>query len=440
MKPKQDPVTVTEISYYLDEDFTIPTLKKVYPGDIIRTKVVFSKAVPIVYAEDHTARPAIFYSIGTKKHQCRMKDLRVLKSFDSGDAIKYPKRGAKRTFYCKYTVQESDAGKTFTSYVGDGEVSGGPLLIVHLDLPIPGQSPDYFIQGNGTTDRSTTEYWGIVPNPGDFSGYVLIPKLYRGNWVRPASQPIGGVTVTIISGPRSGERTVTDRNGQYFFRNVQEDTLRLRVEKEHFEPKEVIVHRSNPTALADGTIPNYKGDPQKIPGNILIGQRWPDIVRTLLQQVPVVPDLLYIEANFLGRGRVAAYYPGVVIMNSSLIFSIAEKNELYRLTGKRSIYHYFAHEIAHAHQHAMVAPDGSGKMDDWENTPEGIAFAEARRKDWREVGQDAIDKGWASSLLENAAEVCAHYWTDGSGTGYWKIRVVAPNRYKWAQEWVTINK
>ena len=58
------------------------------------------------------------------------------------------------------------------------------------------------------------------------------------------------------------------------------------------------MHRSRPTVLPDGSVPNYNKGPQKEPGNILIGQVWPEEVRTLLKEVLVVYDLLYIESGF----------------------------------------------------------------------------------------------------------------------------------------------
>ena len=297
---------------------------------------------------------------------------------------------------------------------------------------IPPDDLTFYIHGDGTSDKPT-EYKGIVQDQRDFSGYVLVPKVNREVYpirmgaVRPFSQTISGVTVTIMSGERSGENTITDQNGQYIFKNVQEDELHLLVEKEYFESKEVIVHRSRQTILASGDVPNYGEDPQKTPGNILIGQALPDPVRPILQQVPMVYDLLYIEVDLLGKHG-GLYDSGVIAVDS---------NQILEWHGVGGAFGNFAHEIAHMRQHAIVSVDGSGDLHNWVNTPEGKSFAEARQKDLSEIGKSEIDRIPAfSSLVENSAEICAYYWTGESRPHYRNLRATAPNRYTWAQEWL----
>ena len=255
---------------------------------------------------------------------------------------------------------------------------------------------------------------------------MYIPKvnIEAPDWglARSFAQPIEGVTVTIASGPRSGESTATDQNGQYIFKNVHEDELHLRVEKEHLEPKEVIAHRSRQTILANGDVPNYSNDPQKKPGNILVGQKWPDFVRPLLQKIPVVIDPLFITTE--AHGKYAGFYNGGVI-------GIAQQTYI---SGVFGAVHTFVHEIAHMRQDALISPGGGGHINDWVNTPEGKAFTEARQKDWDEVGEAGIDQiSHFSSLIENSAEFCAYYWTNTSEEN---IKITAPNRYKWAHEWL----
>ena len=436
---------VTEIKYYADWNFAKQITGEVYPGDIIYTKVMFSKEVSIVIADDNTARPNISYDVGQRKSQYRMKPRSVEnEDLRSGDARAY--RDTKNIFICKYILQERDVNKTLTVYVNDDEISGDPLLVTariekrmqQEPVPInPFGDLTFFIHGDGASDKPT-EYKGTAPNQGDFIGYVLIPKVNREVYpirtgaVRPFSQPIEGVTVTIVSGNRSGESTTTDQNGQYVFRGIEENELHLLVEKEHFEPKEVIVHRSQPTSLANGITPNYWEDPQRIPGNILIGQAWPDPIRPILQQLSsmsgLVHDLLYIEVDLLEKH--GGLYDSAVLA--------VDSNQTSEWWGAAGAFGAFAHEFAHIYQHATVSLDGSGNLHDWVNTPGGISFAEARQKDWNEVGKAPYDSipGY-DTLIENSAETIAHYWSVdrwGGRTAYGKLETEAPNRFKWAQE------
>ena len=268
---------------------------------------------------------------------------------------------------------------------------------------IPPPITDAFIPAN---QRSVEP----IRNPGDFIGRVFAPNTV--DWsTRTEAQPITGVTVTIVSGPRSGESVATNPSGYYRFRNVKVDELHLRLEKEHFEPKEVIVHRSRPTILANGDVPNFKGDPQQRPGNILIAHRWPDEVRFILEETLVVHDLLYVEGGRLPKGTDLGGIcsQGVVVLYS---YQYADRKDIAGLLGT------FAHEIAHAYQHALVSVDGSAwEIHGWKDTPEGRAYEEARRKDWNQVGKSPLDNIYGNSkdgriaFTETAAETCAHYWS-----------------------------
>ena len=299
---------------------------------------------------------------------------------------------------------------------------------------IPPPITDFFIP----VDQISVE---PIRNPGDFIGRIFAPK--PEDWqTRSHVQPITGVTVTIASGPRSGESVATNPSGYYRFPNVEGDGLHLRVKKEHFEPKEVIVHRSRPTILANGDVPNYTEGPQQNPGDILVGQRWPDEVRFILEETLVVHDLLYVEGGRLPKGTdLGGYYSrGVVVLYS---YQYADWQDEVGLLGT------FAHEIAHAHQHATVSVDGSAwEVHGWQDTPEGRAYEEARRKDWEQVGKSPLDNTYGRShnggvaLTETAAETCAHYWSVdrwGGRTAYGFLEVEAPHRYKWAEKWVPIS-
>ena len=300
---------------------------------------------------------------------------------------------------------------------------------------IPPPITDAFIPANQRSVKPTR-------NPSDFIGRVFAPKPGDRQPPRSEAQPITGVTVTIASGPRAGESVATNPSGYYRFPNVKVDELHLRLEKDHFEPKEVRVHRSRPTVLANGDVPNYTRDPQQHPGNILIGHRWPDEVRFILEEILVVHDLLYVEGGRLPEGTdLGGFYSlGVVVLYS---YQYADRNDIVGLLGT------FAHEIAHAHQHATVSVDGSAwAVHGWQDTPEGRAYEEARRKDWEQVGKSPLDNaygrghGGGDPLGETAAETCAHYWSVdrwGGRTAYGLLEIEAPNRYKWAEKWVPVS-
>ena len=294
------------------------------------------------------------------------------------------------------------------------------------------------VPGTSVPDIPTTR---TIAPPGaqDFAGFVYtpnIPTIRRRGLPRVEAQPIAGVIVTIVSGSRSGEQIMTNRSGQYIFRGVEEDELRLRVEKSGFESKEVIVHRSGPTRLFNGTISKLFKDPQNTPsGNILIGHRWPDEVRFILEKTRVVDDLLFVrvsEPNDWGGN----YINGVAMIHTE------------NVRGTDNILGVIAHEIAHAHQHAVVPliPTADVRqfkfadINGWENTSEGKAYAEARRKDHKKFGVAKYETiGYSANLKENAAEFSAYFWSIGRWNRdiHSDLKKVAPNRLKWAEKWLT---
>ena len=417
------PATVTEISYYSDSDLTMPLIDETVVGSAVYTKVVFSKDVPIVFADDGPSQPSISSAVRSEEFQYRMRSWDT--DLQSGDAKPY--RDSKNSFVCKYEVRTNDFGGRFRTYVGHHEIAGAALHITVFRYTgeIPANIPE------------TITDW----QPNDFVGrvYTATPS-WEERGARPEAVPIAGVTVTIVSGPRQGESTVTDKNGRYRFLNVRQDELHLRTEKNHFEPKEAIVHRYRPLSLPDGSVPNHPADPQKTPGNILIGQVWPEEVRPLLKEVLLVHDLLYVQGNPLGEN--IRYTSGYYINGLIAIFSNDHAQATVLLT-------VIEHEIAHAHQHAVVSVDGSGGGNYWKKTPEGKAYAEAWQKDLdlgRKMYYDLPDSYFASTIKENAAEHCANYWGEKRGVKSpyrhsnqlgKTLEELAPNRYRWAEEWLT---
>ena len=435
------PAAVTEISYYSDDALTMPLVDMVAAEDTVYTKVVFSKGVPITFADDGPSQPSIASDISSDsiipskrfpiEFQYRMQPGNTI--LRSGEAKPY--QGSGNTFICRYDVKADDLGGLFRTTAGYHETQGSTLRVTLFRHT--GQLP-------ANTGETITGW-----QPNDFVGQVYTIDSHEaaigGNLHRGMKVPVAGVTITITAGHRAGESTLTDKNGRYRFLNVAEDLLHLRTERMHFETKEVIVHRSRPTILSDGSVPNYSKDPQKESGNILIGQVWPEGVRILLKEVLVVHDLLYIDVGTPPENRVAgftgAYGSGIVLVFGNVFYVFSDPLE--------AALRVFSHEIAHAHQHAVVSVNGSGDIHQWANTPEGIAYAEARRKDVEVLGiityYDTPAIYLSTSLLENAAEHCANYWRTerGEEPGYTgrhqvgkTLEELAPNRFKWAKEWL----
>ena len=413
------PARVVSIDYYLDEALTQPLTDVVMVSDTVYTKVVFSKDIPITLANDSRARPHISSSTRSQTFQYRMKPRGTV--LESGDARPY--QDSDRVFVGMYRVSAHDYRGEFHTSAGHPAVTGSSLQI-----KVYRYDADDIPSNTGTT---------IVDwHPTDFVGQVYTMLSPRGdNSIdRSISTPLPGVTVTITVGPRAGESTVTDLNGRYRFLNIPGDFLYLRTDRPRYEPKEVIVYRSQPTALADGSVPNYRKDPQRQPGNILIGHVWPYEVRFILEETLLPYDLLYIEYGTSDVGFGGWYNSGLVGLYQELVGS------------PQSFLGAVAHELAHAHQHAIISVDGSRNSSDairqlWPDSPEGRAYAAARAKDWAEVGETIPDQNpyYRNNLYEAAAETASYYW----GVNRWVIEAVwgneketAPNRYRWAAEWL----
>ncbi len=419
------PAEVIEVSYYLDEDFTKPLVDgdRVMARETIYTKVVFSKAVPVVIADDASARPRIFHydrekrpdgDFNSLKTQYRIKQRGT--DLQSGEAKPY--QDINNIFICKFMPADENIGSIFYTFVNNKKFSDVELWFV------------YFLHREEPVDVATIIEW----DPQDFTGVIYEPGL-SSDLDRiekyPAFEgfPAPGVTVTIMAGPRTGESTMTDNNGRYIFKDVEEEELHLRAERKFLEPKEVIVHRSRDTVMSDRTISNPFDLVQKNPGGIMLGHPWPDGIRFIFEKTLVMPDLLLFELEI----GTAGFYrqKGVCVINVRAHDTV------------------FAHEIAHAHQHAVAIMHGGETVSDWENTPEGKAYVVAREKDLKKFGKIPTDSnpGYDGNVLyENAARICQYYW----GIGRWRYGYTSedekrfneevipkiPNRLKWAEEWL----
>lgn len=151
-------------------------------------------------------------------------------------------------------------------------------------------------------------------------------------------------------------------------------------------------------------------------------------MRFILEETQVPPDLLFIQGYKTPSRGAGGLYTGNGI---AFIFPDADEG-----VGVGAL-HVCAHEIAHAHQHALVFGGRYNWVDDWVNAPEGRAFAKAKERDWAEVGKTKYDsRSHFNSLWENAAETSAHYWSIGTEWEGENIEEIAPNRFRWAEEWL----
>ena len=245
---QQMPPEVTEVGYYRDLRLSKPITGTVKPGTTVYTKVVFSEPMWHIASDEKDARPILSFVIDGRAVRYRMKQRRTSgKNLQSGDSK--PRNKKNDQFLCKYTVQADDEGP-FTLKVGkaSADANGNTLA-------------EHYMHSQSLTIEA--------PRGQRFTGYVYVPKPLRIGSIRLSVKPVAGAAVTIMAGSDVGEKSITDQDGRYTFPNIEGDDLHLLVEKERFEPKEVIVHRSRATVLPNGIVPNFGGDLQKIPGYYL---------------------------------------------------------------------------------------------------------------------------------------------------------------------------
>ena len=271
--------------------------------------------------------------------------------------------------------------------------------------------------------------------PPAFSGQALIPIDMR---PRNHAVPAESVSVTIVSGPRAGERVETGQNGRYVFREVEEDELHIRLEKEKHETKEVIVHRTKATTLTD-RVPLEYGGPQDRPGTVFVGLEWPEYSKQVMDTMSVVADLLLIKAGT--QTRRGSYGWGVVVVDDPEEPDPSDSALM--------------HEICHAYQHGVVRPrgggtgSGTGWRPEWFSSSGAKAYLEAREADREEIGHNPMptfpDDPWNDSELsiaEENANFCSFWWGVGNDRydiEYWRdwLEKSAPNRTKWLETWLS---
>ena len=424
------PAKLVEVTYYRDHTL-MRAVNTVVVGTTIYSKVVFSNDVPIVFSDDKTAKPHIASDIGAKEFQYRMRPRYVsLGDLRNGDARPY--KNTNNIFICKYIPQADEVGEDFFIYIDNGFMAAdiwvSILSSTVCEVPMEGLTAFVHEPARQNPSDFIGQVLALVPESVDLYYDALLP-------VRSYGTPMPGVVVTVVSGPRSGERAVTDADGQYVFPDIREDELHLRVEKECLEPKEVLVHRFRPTTLPNGSASMFEEDPQMHPGVILMGYAWPEGIREVLEQTVLPPDLLLATGPFLGNSKApaGAFYinDGVVVVGTPV---------------ESALYWALIHEIGHAHQHAVALLNGGRSTDDWEHTPEGRDFLAARDADWRTVGKvlyEDPEKGdpdeYFLSPVENSAEIFQYWWREKLGREliWGPMADFAPNRFRWAEHWLT---
>ena len=478
---------VTEVSFYKDWKLTKPMTQAVAPGTQVFIKVVFSEPMKHNVSDGKQARPILYYKEeGKKMVQFKMAAHGAGgKDFIPGDAK--PLGGGTDDYLCKYTVPEAGTEVAFMVGKLSVDLQGNTLAAFYRHsvklqvqtertkqpIPIepsvdvhPGLAEEpitqEYIEGFAVADLLPESAWVLdfpgpyreyappESSPRDFVGRVCMRvasiSMYVKEWAtEDYIAPVSSAIVTITKGPRRGEQVTTNEGGYYHFKDVDTDNLYLRVERVYLEPKEVIVYRTRPTELQN-LRPNEvfnaehqsRERVQNAPGTILMGLRWPDAVRFILEEELMPHDLLCSTGVDLLDRFVAGLYGGHHI---SIINTPKDRNAL--------TYGIFAHELAHARQHAVAIMHGvdSPLGSNWGDTPEGRAYEKAWKKDLEEVPKNnwlgPLDKSdyFDQNLHENAAEFCSFYWELKIGSTAWNyeltrdggIQARAPNRYKWAE-------
>ncbi len=452
--------TVVRVGWYSDNRLRRLMYNDRQPGVTVYVKVVFSEPVEHIVGDNASARPALSLVVGGRTTRLRVLPHNTKnKDFVSGTCK--PFEESTDTFACSYTIPAEGIG-TVELQVGEetADTAGNAIAESYhaapfmIEAPAPPPLPVVPIEvvpALKTLVPATSQDHLPPPQsgPGDFVGQVR--TLYSTNGISVNStQPIAGVSVTITDGAMTGEQVTTDQGGYYLFQNVNESELYLRIEKEHFEPKEVIVYRTRPTVLQEQTGPMLdRGDPWNTPGTVVIGQRWPDAIRFIFEETLLPNDLLFVrDDGYKSHERAIGQYYWSGRLSGIVAISVS------RIRVNHIMMMFFAHELGHAHQHAVSIVNNT---DTWGETPEGRAYARARERDWAEVGRSALDQfidnyPEGARFPEGAAEVSSLYWGRGMwserteiSSVYWRINnepkkadleTTAPNRYQWAEEWL----
>ena len=472
--------SVTEVGFYYDWKLTKPITGPVETGQKVFIKVAFSEPMQHVVSDVGNARPILYYRrVGENQKLARFKVAAhgaSGKDFANGDAK--PLHDGTDDYICKYVISQEDAGKEIAIMVGKNntDLEGNTLAkfyrhpeVLQVDQPaVATVMPELaeepitqeYLGGFAVADLLPESAW-VLDFPGPYREYTppkSSPRDFVGRVCMEVTgdmskewaaedyiAPVASAIVTITKGPRRGEQVTTNKGGYYLFPNVAGDNLYLRVERAYLEPKEVVVYRTRrtgpqrlrPNEVLHTARQNLERQ-ENAPGIILVGLRWPDAVRFIIENELLPHDLTCTIGVESPPTRAGSYGGGEL----SIINPPEYRNNL--------TYGTFFHELGHARQHAvaiMHGVDNGPSGFDWENTPEGKAYERAWAKDLKEIPSDhwlSLDEGdyFSSSSRESAAEFCALYWGLEIGNDAWDfwatwgggIEKRAPNRYKWAEK------
>ncbi len=467
---------VISVGYYSDWKLT-KEIQSAEAGETVFIKIVFSEPMEHIVTGEGSGRPVLWY----KERGSPMERFKVTSPKEKLiHGYAKPLGSGTDDYICRYVMPDKAVsimvgklsadldGNTLTKFYHHPK----KLQVTQSDtIGLPGLVEEPITHGyyNGTVASDWLpqsawvldfpgpyrEYAPPESNPEDFVGRVCmkVPDASNDEWVGgDYIAPVQNALVTITHGPRKEEQVTTDEGGYFHFPNVKGDKMYLRVQRAYLEPKEVIAYRSRPTELQQ-LRPNEVFDaeyqnreqPQNAPGMILVGLRWPDAVRSILESEPLPHDLfLVIGPAFVDHGEGMTF--GTYGSHEVGVYYAFPEEE-------GEIYHpVLIHELAHARQHAVAIMHGDNSLFDWEKTPEGKEYQAAWEKDLAEIPHKhwigTLDKSehTESDMLENAAEFHVYYWDverEGNlgvheATRDGGIRARAPNRYKWCQKYLKV--
>ena len=468
--------TVKSVGYYSDWKLSKPIIGTVKPGKTIFIKVVFSEAMKHTVADDNTARPILYYRTGKTLTRFRIaKHGAKAEDFVSGDAK--PWHSGTDDYICKYTVPKEATGK-FVISVGklnaDRDGNTLPAFYTHKEklqigepmTPPSREKPTEQKQVGDTvppTVLSVTHYLDkrrsrevdasdTVPDGTDvytvvrFSESVTPMITYKtGNSIDrnyTLSQQRHGTHWRGVCKP-------TDADGTSFlcYATAWEDAFSVTITTETSDPsgnhlveavtapplqvRPVVITGPTPVVVADPVVPTPQPVPQQeVLGTDLVGRYTRATIPKEIESIFAILNI-HSDIEIIVYGEEGPGAGGAGGLYQHPVAHIYHANRLLR----GSVLSTIAAELFHAHQHTIA-----GSVNAWEQTPEGVAYREAERKDLAKTGPMLHYEKIGFPSYEIASSFFAAYW-------YWAlhygensefleiIKTDFPNRYRWAEQW-----